>query len=321
LKRVFRRAVPHLDSVISRFLKLITPIFILIRRLGTYRLPKSSAQIGHITRVLNVNSYYGFFEQQFREAFERNALRNRASDIRIDFRIEEQLQFINSIQPSHISRIQKLIKSLESSDQFSKGGLSNLDLIVTLGFIKEIQPKTIIQVGNLIKKDLVSHEFWNDFSSGWSSQDKASIRAPHSKKFGLGARSYLEIPGLDECKSDLFGKLEESDLVIVDYRNCMLNEVNPIQLFIRILPQIPKGVYVLFNDVSTPYEYLDAWAGWGDSGLLADKILNIFLSNEDNYQVTLSLNLLAKDYSREVEKVFGLSDPQIESSVLIFKTK
>jgi hypothetical protein len=310
-----------LDSVISRFLKLITPIFILIRRLGTYRLPKSSAQIGHITRVLNVNSYYGFFEQQFREAFERNALRNRASDIRIDFRIEEQLQFINSIQPSHISRIQKLIKSLESSDQFSKGGLSNLDLIVTLGFIKEIQPKTIIQVGNLIKKDLVSHEFWNDFSSGWSSQDKASIRAPHSKKFGLGARNYLEIPGLDECESDLFGKLEESDLVIVDYRNCMLNEVNPIQLFIRILPQIPKGVYVLFNDVYTPYEYLDAWAGWGDSGLLADKILNIFLSNEDNYQVTLSLNLLAKDYSREVEKVFGLSDPQIESSVLIFKTK
>ncbi len=321
MKRALRRAVPHLDSVISRFLKLITPIFILIRRLGTYRLPKSSTQIGHIARVLNFNSYYGFFEQQFREAFERNALRNRVSDIRIEFRIEEQLQFINSIQSSHISRIQKLIKSLGSSDQFSKGGLSNLDLIVTLGFIKEIQPKTIIQVGNLIKKDLVSHEFWNEFSSGWSSQDKASIRTPHNEKFGLGARSYLEISRLDEFESDLFGKLEESDLVIVDYRNCMLNEVNPIQLFIRILPQIPKGVYVLFNDVSTPYEYLDSWAGWGDSGLLADKILNIFLSNENNYQVILSLNLLAKDYSKEVEKVFGLSDPQIESSVLIFKTK
>lgn len=321
LKRFLRRIIPLLDLVISVFLKVTFPIFMLFRRIGPYRLPKSSTQINHIAHLVNINSYYGFYEQQFRDAFQRNAARNKLHELGIDFRIAEQLQFIQSLNPEDIEPLKRLVKSLRGSGHVSGSNLSDLDLIVILGFIRKIKPKTIIQFGDLIKEDFVSHEYWSKSNKEQYSRNKSSPISLDNKKSEFSTDNYLQISRIHQFDSTLVDKLKSGDLVILDFHEFALNEEQPMQFFLRVLPQIPKGAYVLLNDVYTPYEYLDSWAGWGDSGLLVDKILRLLLSNDDSYEVVLSLNLLAKEHTGDLEKVFGRVDSKIEPNVFVFKVK
>lgn len=129
-----------------------------------------------------------------------------------------------------------------------------LDAVALYSFIAIGQPKLFLEVG-----------------SGNSTKFARRAIKDHgltTKIISIDPRPRVEIDGLcdqivrepvENCKLDIFDRLESGDILYVDNSHRALMNSDATVIFLDILPRLKPGVLVHFHDIALPYDYPAEW--------------------------------------------------------------
>lgn len=302
MKRLFRITIPYLDIFLS---VVFIPIIVVSRvffRIGGYRLPKTSRMVSQLANAINANQYYGYFEQRFRSAFEKNLQREKLKHIDLNFKIPEQLKFLNDIEcfkgykaPLELTEESYILFDTAKS-------ISEIDLTFLFEFMKAIKPKRVVQVGGAVQAQVISEAF--KLSLGESTKN------PEHQIFSCAQIPQIVLPNL----------LNDGDLLFIDFLDSSISQSDILYLFLHVFPKLKRGVYVQINNIYLPYESINEWAGWGNPNWSEHKLLQSLLSDSKKYQVVASLNLLMREHQEDIIGLLSVSNFLTEPNSFYFKT-
>ncbi|HXD33663.1 MAG TPA: class I SAM-dependent methyltransferase [Pyrinomonadaceae bacterium] len=91
---------------------------------------------------------------------------------------------------------------------------------------------------------------------------------------------------LQEVPSEIFGELEENDILFVDSSHVSKVDSDVNHIFFRILPLLKSGVHIHFHDIFYPFEYPLDWVyegrAWNEAYLL-----RAFLQYNSQFRIQL----------------------------------
>ena len=105
---------------------------------------------------------------------------------------------------------------------------------------------------------------------------------------------------------NLFRSLNYNDILFIDSSHIIKPDGDLLFIFMNILPILNSGVYIHFHDIFTPRDYPVFWVK--DKILLWNEqyLLESFLSYNNKYQVTCSLNFLKNNYWQNIKNYFPI---------------
>ena len=107
-----------------------------------------------------------------------------------------------------------------------------------------------------------------------------------------GGRVQIIERRVQDVPVSVFDELEENDFLFIDSSHVAKAGSDVAEIFLRILPRLPRGVIVHFHDVFYPHVYPEAWLREGcawNEGLF----LRVFLQFNRAFQVILFNPFLA----------------------------
>ncbi|WP_172637525.1 class I SAM-dependent methyltransferase [Sediminibacterium salmoneum] len=258
-----------------------------------------------------MNHYY---EPQF--IFSRSFDPAAKRALHLDFNVEGQLAFLQLLQ--HKEELLSLAENLDGL--VSEGGLENNSNVATAKFylnnpafgrgdadlyyllIRNLKPKRIIEIGsghstklalqaiqkNTSEGHLVSMTCIEPYECNWLEQIEG-IELIRKK--------------VEELDPAFFEVLEPNDILFIDSSHIIRPDNDVLFEYLQVLPRIKPGVWIHVHDIFTPRNYPKVWLQdelkfWNEQYLL-----EAFLSNNKDFQITCSLNYLTKDYYEQTAAV------------------
>jgi len=179
----------------------------------------------------------------------------------IQLREQEQLELLDQFLPFYEELPFKPHKTEGLRYFFENGGYSYSDAIFLYSMLRHLRPRRMIEVGSgyssLVTLDTNRLFFDNgiDFTciepypEGFYSlideEDKGNFK--------------MIVSNLQDVDLDEFSKLEENDILFIDSTHVVKVDSDVNYVFSRILPALPKGVYIHFHDIFYPFEYPKEW--------------------------------------------------------------
>lgn len=130
----------------------------------------------------------------------------------------------------------------------------NLDALVYPWVIEQYAPKRIIEIGSgysaQVALKALSPEGHIHAIEPYPSEFLKQLAQEHPQRLQLIAQ-----PIQESFHHPIFSTLKANDILFIDSTHiCKMGGDLPV-IFLKILPQLPKGVLIHFHDVSYPYEY------------------------------------------------------------------
>jgi hypothetical protein len=185
----------------------------------------------------------------------------------------------------------------------ANGSYGPVDADVLYATVRAAKPTRIVELGSGYTTLVTAQACLENEKEGAPAEYVAFDPYPGVAHPDLpGLNDLVRVPA-EDLPMEVFGKLGENDLLIVDTTHTvkMGGDVNHVVL--DVLPRLGGGALVHFHDIFLPWEYPRKWAE--DFGLYWSEqyLLQAFLSMNEEFEILYALYALARrcgDYLREI---------------------
>jgi hypothetical protein len=222
----------------------------------------------------------------------------------IHFDLEQQRHNLDELRPYlHEFQPPEQANGDRNAYFLANGSYGPVDAEVLYATVRAAKPTRIIELGSGYTTLITAKACLENEQEGAPVEYVAFDPYPGVAHAGLpGLRDLVRVPA-EELPTEVFGKLGENDLLIVDTTHTvkMGGDVNHVVL--DVLPRLGAGALVHFHDIFLPWEYPRKWVE--DFGLYWSEqyLLQAFLSMNEQFEIVYALYALARrraDYLREI---------------------
>ena len=191
-------------------------------------------------------------------------------DSSISLNQDEQIVFCNELKNFYNPKL-----FAKTEDELGKNGNTRFyyenkffsygDGIILNMFLRKIRPRRIIEVGcgfssamMLDSKDMFSELKGMEFTFIEPEPERRLLKLVDGNTINL-IKSNLQ----DVDPKLIYGSLEAGDLLFIDSSHVVKLNSDVMFIFNEILPNLKKGVYVHFHDITYPFIYPDCWVKEG----------------------------------------------------------
>lgn len=224
------------------------------------------------------------------------------------------------------------LPSYESAREIGFGpGYTYLDSITSYMMIRDIKPKTYLEIGSGLSTYYASLALNKNIEvDDQTSQIICVEPYAYSKLKEIKNISLLECE-VQDVSMDQFNVLEENDILFIDSTHIVKIDGDVPYIYLEILPRLKKGVFVQIHDIPFPYNIPfppDLWIFkqgfamyWTEAMLL-----QALLCNSDTFEIVLSTPLI-RHFDEQLLKKYinnykGLElEPNTFSSIWLKKIK
>lgn len=195
---------------------------------------------------------------------------------------------------------------------FNQSWFRYFDAISLYGFLRDKNPKRIIEVGSgyssAVMLDTIDLFLVN--------KPKMIFIEPNPERLNSLLRdgdranvTILEIP-VQEVNIEIFTELEENDLLFIDSSHVLKYGSDLHYLFFQIIPRMNVGVFIHFHDIIYPFEYFKNWLQEGRYWNEA-YFLRAFLAYNDSWKIHFFNSFAATKFANElsIQMPLCLKDP------------
>jgi len=222
----------------------------------------------------------------------------------IHFDLEQQRHNLDELRPYlHEFQPPEQANGDRNAYFLANGSYGPVDAEVLYATVRAAKPTRIVELGSGYTTLITAKACLENEQEGAPVEYVAFDPYPGVAHAGLpGLRDLVRVPA-EELPTEVFGKLGENDLLIVDTTHTvkMGGDVNHVVL--DVLPRLGAGALVHFHDIFLPWEYPRKWVE--DFGLYWSEqyLLQAFLSMNEQFEIVYALYALARrraDYLREI---------------------
>ncbi len=296
-KSILKKTILLVDLIFFIPILLAAILLKIIRVTGVHNMKLSKKIFDYVGVFPIINHYY---EPLFREKDISRSLSFDRNLNAINFNIDNQLDNLNNYIFSQEFRD---FVDKDKTFHFGNGSYESGDAEYLYNFVRHLKPKRIIEIGSgyssLIIRDAVNKNIQENIQYKCQHTCIEPFEVPWLEKTGVNViRKKVELIDITEFK-----KLEDGDFLFIDSSHIIRPQGDVLYEYLEILPNLAKGVSVHIHDIFTPNDYPKEWVFdqvklWNEQYLL-----EAFLSNNDSWEVTGSLNLLFNNYFGELKKV------------------
>jgi hypothetical protein len=237
---------------------------------------------------------------------------------------EQQKAISNRMTTSNLEIRQKKLPGLNLNIEAQKNLLENLDKIDSSGiefidsynsltksdyeFIFKMvilnNPKRVINIGSTSAVMVVSQALLKSNHSNQPSHIVIGFPTREEVKRDSSIKYFKKL--INDIDLDIFKSLSENDLVIIDLPQLIPPDQDKSFFLTEILPLIPRGVLICFNNITVPYEFTDDWLKWTISHWSEQNMLEILLTKNQSYKIEAALYYLAMNDQVKLQKVLPM---------------
>jgi len=267
----------------------------LVRRIGVHRLPVSRYLLRKIG-VFPIRDHY--YEPLFRTDKLKTPLDQPRALPGIDFRIEKQLALLDEFKYADELRGFPIEDQGNGEFFYHNQAFESGDAEILYSVVRHFKPTKIIEIGSgmstLIAQSALKA---NRLQDGKAFQHTCIEPYEHSWLSKLEV-DLIRQP-VETMSLTIFEELKPNDILFIDSSHIIRPQGDVLFEYLQILPRLKPGVLVHVHDIFSPRDYLSEWIVeevklWNEQYLL-----EAFLSGNSDYQVLLSTNFLAENYSEK----------------------
>jgi hypothetical protein len=98
----------------------------------------------------------------------------------------------------------------------------------------------------------------------------------------------------------LFMNLEANDILFIDTSHIIRPQGDVVFLYLEILPQLKKGVFVHIHDIFTPRDYPDRWIIEENRLWNEQYLLEAFITMNKDFRIIGALNYLMHNFNEQL---------------------
>jgi hypothetical protein len=307
------------DFIFSIIIVPAAYCLLLYRRLGSSRLPKSTAILKKIGIFPIRNHYY---EPLFNDSNLTKPLDVDRNLPGINLNDDEQIKLL-----TELTYAQELIdmnlsnKSNEVKSFYIKNGsFESGDAEFLYQLIRKTKPSKVIEIGSGSSTKIARLALLKNKDETGKAYSHICIE-PYEQPW-LEKLSDVKVirKKVEDVNFDWASELKSGDILFVDSSHMIRPQGDVLKEYLEIFPSLSPGVYVHIHDIFTPKDYLKSWVVddvrfWNEQYLL-----EALLSNTNRYKVVAALNNLKHKYYSELKKVCPYLSEDREPGSFYFKT-
>lgn len=271
--------------------------FRLVKFLGVSKFPISKKLFNKIGILPIVKHYY-------EPLFDINQLSKILNSKRelsgIDFRVENQIELMSKFN-YQAELLQHPINKNQDKYYYQNKSFESGDAELYYSIIREYQPEKIIEIGSgfstLIAIEAIAKN---------NNQCSITCIEPYEMEWLESLNLEVIRDKVELLSPDTFLALEADDILFIDSSHIIRPQGDVLFEILEILPKLNQGVMVHFHDIFTPNDYPIKWLTdefrlWNEQYLL-----EAFLSNNAEFEIVCSLNLLTRAHPDVVNRAFPI---------------
>jgi len=192
------------------------------------------------------------------------------------------------------------------------GYSSNGDGAILYGMLRDIKPNKIIEVGSGYSTVVMNNAYLKNREEDGVESEIISIEPypkPVLRELVSNSNVSLIERRVEQVEESFFQQLAEGDVLFIDTSH-VVDIANDVHfLYLRILPQVPVGVFVHIHDIRFPYEYPKEWVLNARKHWAEQYLLHMFLAFNDSFEIIFASNYLCQtDRKLMAKNLFALSE-------------
>jgi predicted O-methyltransferase YrrM len=195
---------------------------------------------------------------------------------------------------------------------FECGYSSNGDGAILYSMLRELKPNIIIEVGSGYSTVVMhSAQQMNQKDDGVEKRIISIEPYPKPVLRDLVSNSNVTLieRRVEQVEESFFQQLSSGDVLFIDTSH-VVDIANDVHfLYLRILPQVPVGVFVHIHDIRFPYEYPKEWVLKARKHWAEQYLLHMFLAFNDSFEIIFASNYLCQaERKLMATNLYGLSE-------------
>jgi cephalosporin hydroxylase len=195
---------------------------------------------------------------------------------------------------------------------YNCGYSSNGDGSILYSMLRELKPQKIIEVGSGYSTVVMHSAQQKNMQEDGKECHIISIE-PYPKPVlrELVAKSNVTLieRRVEQVEESFFQQLSSGDVLFIDTSH-VVDIANDVHfLYLRILPQVPVGVFVHIHDIRFPYEYPKDWVLKARKHWAEQYLLHMFLAFNDSFEIVFASNYVCQAERKLLAtNLYGLSE-------------
>ena len=316
MKNFICKLVPLIDILLLVPLAVSVPILKIFAKLGGGKLPKCR-ELLKATGIYPIRDHY--YQPLFRDSILRKSLSEKRSLPGIDWKIDSQISFLNTL---HFEGELLDMNINKSSDplRFSlgNGGFESGDAEFLYQLIRYLKPSTIIEIGSGNSTKIAHQAVCTNHTETGEMATHICIEpyeVPWLEKLGVKVIRKL----VEDCDLNMFKKLKSNDLLFIDSSHMIRPQGDVLFEYLELIPTLQKGVFVHVHDIFSPRDYLENWIRKDVRFWNEQYLLEALLSNTIKYEIVAALNYLHHEHYDSLKRVCPYLDKSREPGSFYFK--
>ncbi len=227
----------------------------------------------------------------------------------VDLRLESAVALLGQLTP--------LIEEFNPPREPQPGGgfylhnsmYESVDAETLYALVRLLQPKRVVELGSGASSHVISraradagraveHHIYDPYpftASGMGPVESTTVRAV----------------GAEMMTADDLAMLEAGDILFVDTTHTVKTGGDCSNIYLRLLPTIPVGVYVHVHDIFMPYEYPRRWVVDHRRAWAEQYLMQAFLAFNKAFEVLLPTHALARLRTEAVAAAVSSFSPNV----------
>ena len=275
------------------------------------------------TRILFSNmGVFPIIDHYYDPLFQEKYLHKSSGDQRnlyIDWNTEFQLNWLRELDFSQ--EVLAIPYEAETGFYYNNVSFGSGDAEYWYSMIRRVKPKRIIEIGCGFSTHLAQLAIQKNRLEGGADPCEHICIEPYERPWldKLGLQVYRQ--RLELMTLELFDTLSSGDILFIDSSHVIRPQGDVIAYFLNILPRLKTGVIVHFHDIFTPFDYPHSWI-IDEVRLFGEQyMLEVFLTNNAQWEIMGGLNYLKHFYYEDLKKVCPIMDENREPGSFYIRKK
>lgn len=188
----------------------------------------------------------------------------------------------------------------------NSGYESNGDGAILYGMLRELQPSKMIEVGSGFSTRI------SYLAMQKNKKGKIIAIEPYPKDVlkKLAAKNKVRLINkkIEELDVSFFKQLNQGDVLFIDTSHVIKCGNDVHFLYLKVLPQVPKGTFIHIHDIRFPEEYPREWLLKNKHFWNEQYLLHMFLCFNESFEVVFPSNYMKIKYPNKCKNIFELED-------------
>lgn len=303
VKRWLRAIAPAIDVLLAPFVVVGAIVALVVRRLGVERMPLSRSIFSAIG-VFPIRDHY--YEPLFQVAREIQALDQRRPLPGVDFRVDQQLEFLSCLNFQDELRQIPLESDTRLRYAYRNGSFESGDAELFYSIIRHFKPTTIVEIGAGSSTLIAGEAIAANKAEEPDSHTVQICIEPYEQPWLEQLTVTVIRERVERVDRELFERLDRDDILFIDSSHVIRPQGDVLCEFLEILPVLASGVIVHVHDIFSPADYPKKWLVdevrfWNEQYLL-----EAFLTMNPNFEVLAAANYLSHAHREAFSRAFPI---------------